>query len=73
MLPPLMNAGFFSKRNVAIIFGVALVLMVAAFMLVDWPQLGGFARSLVPPDKPGGCSAVLAPEGAFLRPLAVPP
>src|SRR5262249_16253133 len=28
MLPPLMNAGFFSKRNVAIVFGVVLVLMV---------------------------------------------
>jgi parvulin-like peptidyl-prolyl isomerase len=28
MLPPLMNPGFFSKRNLAIVFGLALVLMV---------------------------------------------
>ena len=34
MLPPLMNPGFFTKRNVAIIFGAVLVAMV---VIVEQP------------------------------------
>lgn len=33
------------------VFRVFFVLMVAAFMLIDWHRLGGFVRSLVPPQR----------------------
>src|SRR4051794_36877322 len=45
MLPPLMNAGFFSKRNAAIIFGAALVLMVVIVGVAV-----GFGHPNVPSD-----------------------
>jgi parvulin-like peptidyl-prolyl isomerase len=50
MLPPLMNAGFFSKRNAAIIFGVALVLMVV---------IVGVAVGLGHPNVPSDDVAVI--------------
>ncbi|HEY3450893.1 MAG TPA: AI-2E family transporter [Myxococcales bacterium] len=33
------------------VFRFFFILMVAAFMLIDWHRLGAFARSLVPPER----------------------
>ena len=33
------------------VFRFFFILMVAAFMLIDWRRLGGFVRTLVPPER----------------------
>ncbi|MGC4115801.1 MAG: AI-2E family transporter [Myxococcales bacterium] len=33
------------------VFRFFFILMVAAFMLIDWRRLGAFARSLIPPER----------------------
>jgi len=41
------------------VFQIFFVLMVAAFMLIDWRRFGEFARSMVPPDRRDDLSALL--------------
>jgi len=42
------------------VFRFFFILMVAAFMLIDWPRLGGFVRSLVPPERQALFSELLS-------------
>ena len=42
------------------VFRFFFILMVAAFMLVDWRRIGGFARSLIPPERQAVFSELLS-------------